>query len=77
MIAIEDTAAIKDYEKQNIINSKSAGLSVDVVFIPCRKRTPEQEISLILKSVGASTVSRFWIGVSSDETDCSWSSYPP
>ena len=52
-------------------------MAVDVAFVPCRTRSAEMEISLILKSVGLNTIDRFWVAPSSDNTECSWGSYSP
>lgn len=43
---------ITDKTVQNVINAKNAGLSVEIVYGPCRARSVEDDIDRIIGAIG-------------------------
>ena len=62
---------------QAIINSKAAGLSVDVYVVICRNSDAGSQIDAVFSAIDSSLFDYVWIKVEPNTTPgCSWSGYP-
>lgn len=74
-----NSSGIQKESVQNIYNAQNAGLDVELLWIPCRGFSPENQAQIILKNIEFNSYRRIWICPLSDPSDaqCSWNSFTP
>lgn len=58
------------------MNAKNAGLSLEIVFTPCRYRKVDAEMKWVMKQLANITIDKFW-AYPDDSGLCRWSDFEP